>query len=323
MPTTNRVLIPTDGYLYYLRVCWPVVQSGLAIFAILVILRRCLTSFCWSRRRIVVVGEEEEEEEEKGEEDAGLEAQILEREKEREREKEKKGVTMMGDDIVEEAEEEVEEEEKEDSKQSLKSDDEQPLIGQENYGAGSATVPPPLPPPFLTRIPPAPPLTPPELSNTIFTVEEAPHRQDSFIHQPNPDYLTSTAPLSSTTITTTPSSSSSSSSSSRPRRRSYTRTLPIGIPMPRSASSHADLTFSPRSYPPTSPLLPPPPPSPQPERTMRRRDVDVRGEIISVLDHGGAGWTRHTRVYGGGVCLACAAAGGGFYGATVSPEEMS
>lgn len=35
------------------------------------------------------------------------------------------------------------------------------------------------------------------------------------------------------------------------------------------------------------------------------------------------GWKRHTRVYGGGICLACAEAsgGGGYYGARVRPED--
>jgi len=51
--------------------------------------------------------------------------------------------------------------------------------------------------------------------------------------------------------------------------------------------------------------------------------IKVQGEIISVTDGHGAGWQRHTRVYGGGVCLACAASGreGGFYGDNVHPEE--
>ncbi|POR35956.1 Uncharacterized protein TPAR_03846 [Tolypocladium paradoxum] len=179
---------------------------------------------------------------------------------------------------------------------------------------------------FVSRLPPAPPLTPPELSTAVFTIEGAPpHRQDSFIHQPNPDYMSSTS--SSSFAQTT------AASPSMPRRRSYHRTLPIGIPMPQHSSlsseaDSADLTFSPSSYPPTSPLLPPPPPgaSRADGLAQGRVEVDVKGEIISVLDDGGAGWTRHTRVYGGGVCLACAASGGehggGFYGATVTPEEM-
>lgn len=98
----------------------------------------------------------------------------------------------------------------------------------------------------------------------------------------------------------------------------------------------SDLTFSPSSYPPSSPLLPPAPPtvsgtlgtgaSAAAERGDRT-EIDMHGQVVSVLDDEGAGWTRHTRVYGGGVCLACKAAGrehgdGGFYGATVTPEEM-
>ncbi|KAM4057471.1 hypothetical protein HRG_010793 [Hirsutella rhossiliensis] len=192
------------------------------------------------------------------------------------------------------------------------------LPGDRNWKCGSDS----LPRPFVSRLPPAPPLTPPELSPAVFTIEDAPHRQDSFIHQPNPDYMTSTSSFSET----------SPEPSSRPRRRSYHRTIPIGTPAPRQASSSeadvADLNFSPSSYPPSSPLLPPPPPGAYGAEGLgqARRGVDVKGEIISVLDGGGGGWTRHTRVYGGGVCLACAASGGqhggGFYGATVAPEEM-
>ncbi|AEO63671.1 uncharacterized protein THITE_2109208 [Thermothielavioides terrestris NRRL 8126] len=110
-------------------------------------------------------------------------------------------------------------------------------------------------------------------------------------------------------------------------------------------SSHA---FSPSSYPPTSPLLPPPPPgqydyyktppSAPPEYEfvggpggpgvfLSQHEIDLQGEIISVVDDAGHGWTRHTRVYGGGVCLACAAAAardggqGGFYGDKVPLED--
>ncbi|GKT91374.1 hypothetical protein Ct61P_09224 [Colletotrichum tofieldiae] len=83
------------------------------------------------------------------------------------------------------------------------------------------------------------------------------------------------------------------------------------------------MTFSPSSYPPTSPLLPGPPPIYGEIRydEATNREILVQGEIISLLDGAGAGWKRHTRVYGGGVCLACAASGddghhGGFYGRT-------
>lgn len=169
-----------------------------------------------------------------------------------------------------------------------------------------------LPRPLLSRPPPAPPLTPPELSNAVFTFEDRPRSgDDSFMNQPNPDYMSSTTAMSA----------EAPPSPAIPRRRSYNKTVPIGVPMPISQQSStisdaADLTFSPSSYPPTSPLLPPAPPT----------SVGVQGEIVGLLNDDGAGWTRHTRVYGGGVCLACAASGGnhggGFYGATVRPEEM-
>ncbi|KAF4464465.1 hypothetical protein FALBO_8708 [Fusarium albosuccineum] len=174
-----------------------------------------------------------------------------------------------------------------------------------------------MPMQLMSRPPPAPPLTPPELSTAVFTFDDRPRPgEDSFIHQPNPDYM------SSTSSAILPPRSASPSIA---RRRSYNKTLPIGVPVPQTSPSQgtsdaADLTFSPSSYPPTSPLLPPAPPN------AGAKEIGVQGEIIGVLDAEGAGWTRHTRVYGGGVCLACAASGGshggGFYGATVRPEEM-
>lgn len=182
-----------------------------------------------------------------------------------------------------------------------------------------------LPRQLMSRPPPAPPLTPPELSTAVFTFDDRPRSADSFINQPNPDYTSMS--------TTTSASQSSSVSPPTPRRRSYNKTLPIGIPVQHHSSASesdvADLTFSPSSYPPTSPLLPPAPPSTlghEGEGKGTMREINVQGEIVSILDGDGAGWTRHTRVYGGGVCLACAASGGdhggGFYGATVRPEEM-
>lgn len=195
---------------------------------------------------------------------------------------------------------------------------------------------------FMARPPPPPPpLTPPALSSTIFTFEDRrpsyPHSVSaeldtvntaaSFIHQPNPDYMGSSSSASDP---------KSSPVLSLPRRRSYTKALPIGMPI-HASSAAADVSssspeagvdsFSPSSYPPTSPLLPPPPPG-QHETAFDKtdptgREIDLQGEIISVMDDSGAGWKRHTRVYGGGVCLACIAAGGGggFYGDKVRPED--
>ncbi|KZL63216.1 hypothetical protein CI238_09456 [Colletotrichum incanum] len=186
----------------------------------------------------------------------------------------------------------------------------------------------------LSRPPPPPPLTPPELSPSIFTYDErrrsftsgVSELDASFFEQPNPDYMSST----STGASTATQSTQTTRSSPTPRRRSYTKTLPIGVPVPSTGSilDEAEMTFSPSSYPPTSPLLPGPPPIYGEIRydEATNREILVQGEIISLLDDAGAGWKRHTRVYGGGVCLACAASGddghhGGFYGENVLPEE--
>lgn len=195
---------------------------------------------------------------------------------------------------------------------------EQRSSGDESDVAGaSAPAPRALPERqrrILTRLPPAPPLTPPELSATIFACEE---EVDGFINQPNPDYMSATSSLPFQEAQPTP------------RRRSYMKTFTSGGPLPTDDNGSLVPTLSVSSYP-SSPLLPPPPPRTQSrvqthEEDAPRHNVDVKGEIISLVNEDGAGWTRHTRVYGGGVCLACAASGGhegGFYGATVTPEEM-
>lgn len=182
---------------------------------------------------------------------------------------------------------------------------------------------------MMPRPPPPPPLTPPELSSSIFNVN---HRKFSytatspemgaFFDQPNPDY-SSDSVVSQTTAT----APALSLSPSTPRRRSYTKSVPIGVPALTPSvsltSEGSDLLSS--SFPPTIPFLPGPPPSHDMEFTDSPYEMDVQGEIISVLDDAGAGWKRHTRVYGGGVCLACAASGGeghgGFYGVNVRPED--
>jgi hypothetical protein len=184
---------------------------------------------------------------------------------------------------------------------------------------------------FLARPLPPPPLTPPTLSTAVFTFEDRrpnyavsiPAELDTvspvaFIHQPNPDYAAASA-----------SADGAASSPGTPRRLSYTKVLPIGIPSSGTSSKEtvaAKDSFAPSSFPSSSPLLPPPPPGHNHEALYEaaesQQEIDVQGEIISVLDNSGAGWKRHTRVYGGGVCLACmAAGGGGFYGDKVPPEH--
>ncbi|KAI3391756.1 hypothetical protein diail_6828 [Diaporthe ilicicola] len=155
------------------------------------------------------------------------------------------------------------------------------------------------------------------------------------------------------------SSRYSLSRSSSPRR-SLTRNIAIPAETNRqsptgamgayhSQTSISNNPFSPSSYPPTSPLLPPPPLTDYPfdpdaimfpgagavdggvrvvyaEHDHGHEDNEPRsahGEAAGSFSNCGSSWTRHTRVYGGGgVCLACAAAGGGgFYGARVRPED--
>lgn len=186
----------------------------------------------------------------------------------------------------------------------------------------------------LSRPPPPPPLTPPEMSPSIFTYDErrrsftsgVSELDASFFEQPNPDYMSFT----STGTSTATQNTRTTRSFPTPRRRSYTKILPIGVPPPLTGRifDEAEVTFSPSSYPPTSPLLPGPPPIYGEIRydEVTKQEILVQGEIISALDDLGAGWKRHTRVYGGGVCLACAASGddghhGGFYGENVLPEE--
>lgn len=96
----------------------------------------------------------------------------------------------------------------------------------------------------------------------------------------------------------------------------------------------------PSSFPPTSPLLPPPPPgsdnydyaldllSPVYQDSHMDDDAEDHGNYEITHHHEDMSqqddvpiWMRHTRSFGGGVCLACLANGGGFYGENVPLEE--
>ncbi|KAK4113365.1 hypothetical protein N656DRAFT_767713 [Canariomyces notabilis] len=209
-------------------------------------------------------------------------------------------------------------------------------------------------PRHFSRPPLPPPLTPPRFDSMSYPFEDRrrsyavsipPELDTSFIHQPNPEYF---ATSTSTDAHGSSSPQSSPMDAAIPRRRSYTKSVPIGIPMPSTTSasstettisgggnaSSSTFSFSPSSYPPTSPLLPPPPPPEYqfvggpggPGVLLSQEEIDLHGEIISVVDGAGHGWKRHTRVYGGGVCLACLAADGeggdgGFYGDKVPLED--
>ncbi|KAM0809204.1 hypothetical protein AB5N19_09547 [Seiridium cardinale] len=172
------------------------------------------------------------------------------------------------------------------------------------------------------RPPLPPPLTPPTLSTKTLSLEDrrlssalsmTGDLDSNFFSQPNPDYTSSS---SSSSAVTQPHDSPAT-----PKRRSYTKTLPLGPPQPVSwlEEDGSVTAFSPSSFPSSSPTLPM-----APHNSFHDHAIDVKGEIISVLDDSGAGWKRHTRVYGGGVCLACMASAdgeGGFYGDRVRPEE--
>lgn len=183
----------------------------------------------------------------------------------------------------------------------------------------------------LSRSTLPPPLTSSALSSSLLSfrdrrpssVVSVPSELDTgFIHQPNPDYFDDSYPTRML--------------SSSPSLAEFSQGMPI--PTTTSASSNETMTtaetFSPSSYPPTSPLLPPPPPGDFPEYQfvggpggpgvlLSDQEIQLHDEVISIMDEAGHGWKRHTRVYGGGVCLACAAAGdeGGFYGDTVPMED--
>jgi hypothetical protein len=172
------------------------------------------------------------------------------------------------------------------------------------------------------RPPPPPPLSPPVLSRQGFPFESrrlstavsvVGDMDSSFFDQPNPDYTSSSGTSSSMM-------EQRNTSPITPRRRSYTKTIPFQTPKvaAEEADSHVP-SFSPSSFPSSSPTLPL-----APHDSFETREINVKGEIISVTDDSGIGWKRHTRVYGGGVCLACLAAGdqhGGYYGENVRPEE--
>ncbi|KAF3058627.1 hypothetical protein GL218_05200 [Daldinia childiae] len=129
--------------------------------------------------------------------------------------------------------------------------------------------------------PPPPPLTPPTLLTGVFSFQDrrlsiaASSMGDldtSFFQQPNPDYTLSPSPESSTTAL-----AHGQDSPSIPRRRSYTKMLPLGPA--HTGSGHDEASFSPSSFPSSSPILPL-----APHESLDSTEIDVKGEIISVMD---------------------------------------
>ncbi|KAI1129056.1 hypothetical protein F5Y10DRAFT_161931 [Nemania abortiva] len=173
--------------------------------------------------------------------------------------------------------------------------------------------------------PPLPmPLTPPSLPATSIPLED---RRLSVAASTNGDFDPTLTYGTTPDINSSPSMTSIvpnvKASSPIPLRKSYTKVLPLD-PLQPSSSIEAETedtlsTFAPSSFPSSSPILPL-----APHAALDSREIDVTGEIVSVMDDSGVGWKRHTRVYGGGVCLACMASGGnhgGFYGENVPLDQ--
>ncbi|XXH04075.1 Transcription factor mbp1 (MBF subunit p120) [Hypoxylon texense] len=177
--------------------------------------------------------------------------------------------------------------------------------------------------------PPPLPLTPPTLLTDLFTFQDRRlstamssmgDLDTSFFSQPNPDYTfqSLTPTLSDSTSTALPHGRDDDFPSI-PRRRSYTKLLPLGPGHHADSEHDGAASFSPSSFPSSSPSLPL-----APHESLYDREIDVKGEIVSVMDDAGAGWKRHTRVYGGGPCLCCRGkpdGQGGFYGVNVPMEH--
>jgi hypothetical protein len=171
---------------------------------------------------------------------------------------------------------------------------------------------------------PSLPLTPPGLSTAFFSFQDrrlsvAASSNGDFdprlAHGPNSDLSSSESTMSLVHDAQVPSPIS--------LRKSYTKAHPHD-PIQSSSpigtgSEDSSSAFSPSSFPSSHPILPL-----APHAALESKEMDVTGEIVSVLDDSGADWKRHTRVFGGGVCLACMAAGGndgGFYGDNVPLDQ--
>ncbi|KAI1362578.1 hypothetical protein F5Y08DRAFT_270766 [Xylaria arbuscula] len=172
-----------------------------------------------------------------------------------------------------------------------------------------------------TRPSPAMPLTPPDASTTVFTFQDRRLSIAASTHNDFDPALTSSdmySPESTTSLVPDVGTSSPVSP-----QKIYTRISPLD-PLQPSSSAETHLeeslsTFAPSSFPSSSPILPL-----APHAALHLQENDVTDDMISVTDDLGADWKRHTRVYGGGVCLACLASGGhdgGFYGENVPLDQ--
>ncbi|GAP84704.1 putative riboflavin [Rosellinia necatrix] len=177
---------------------------------------------------------------------------------------------------------------------------------------------------FKARPPPPIPLAPPVLSTTFFSLQD---RRVSVAASTNGDFDPTIAhgagsesnPSESATVIVP----NLKASSPLPLRKSYATIYPADPPQLSSASEaetdDSSSAFAPSSFPSSSPIFPL-----APHAALEPREMDISGEMASAAGDSGASWKRHTRVYGGGVCLACLASGGnhgGFYGENVPLDQ--
>ncbi|KAI1816273.1 hypothetical protein GGS20DRAFT_247818 [Poronia punctata] len=133
---------------------------------------------------------------------------------------------------------------------------------------------------------------------------------------------------SNTSYSTTSMAPTSQAPSPTSLRDSYAKLLPLDISHGGSAMGAKEMgddhssafSFGPSSFPLSNPTLPL-----APHHSLEPRQMTVVDDTIPLeLDDTDAIWKRHTRVHGGGVCLACLAAGddeGGYYGDNVPLEQ--
>ncbi|KAK5992184.1 hypothetical protein PT974_05585 [Cladobotryum mycophilum] len=251
MPVTNRVGLPTAEYLKAQPPSWESIQTGLSIFALFVIIRYCVQQiYSWLRPA------ERLDPSSYYHPTNDLLQQRYQPQSWSMDEKSSQGDSVGGG--------------MNNQHQNFNNDGATAIPIDSHWRPTGDS----MPRHFISRLPPALPLTPPELSSAVFTLDERPQDHESFIHQPNPDYMSSTS---------SSSFQADDTDSSIPRRRSYTRTLPIGAPIirqgqPSTEAESGDQAFSPSSFPGSSQLLPPAPPL---QTTMSRRSVTLTSKVKS------------------------------------------
>ncbi|KAI1183052.1 hypothetical protein F5B17DRAFT_155121 [Nemania serpens] len=177
---------------------------------------------------------------------------------------------------------------------------------------------------FKDQPPKLMPPTPPVLSTTFITLQDRRLSVAASTHgdfDPTLTHGTNSDSISPESIMTTVPNARCSSPISL--RKSYTKAFSLDPDQlsfsAEAGAEDAPLAFAPSSFPSSSLILPL-----APHAALESKEMDVSGAIESAMDDSGDRWKRHTRVYGGGVCLACMASGdshGGFYGENVPMDQ--